>query len=141
MSQAYQLHENLQADTIALGASALCDVLLMNDATWPWVILVPRRPCIREAYELTDIDQLQLMRESSTLSRGLMEHFAGDKLNVAALGNMVPQLHVHHIVRFQRDSAWPAPIWGKQPAVPYASEALAKRVDELRAIVQAVQAV
>ncbi len=141
MSQGYQLHERLQADTIALGVSSLCDILLMNDKTWPWLVLVPRRPGTRETYELADTDQLQLMRESAVLGQGLMEHFGGDKLNVAALGNLVPQLHIHHIVRFQGDPAWPAPVWGKQPAIPYDSEALAQRVDELRSIVQAVQAV
>ncbi|OEY67241.1 HIT domain-containing protein [Marinobacter sp. X15-166B] len=141
MAQSYRLHDRLQADTVGLGVSALCDIRLMNDATWPWVILVPRRPAVRESYELADADQVQLMRESAALGRALMAHFGGDKLNVAALGNVVPQLHVHHIVRFNSDPAWPAPVWGKQPVVPYGREALTQRIAELSTVVQAVQAV
>ncbi|MGC8119170.1 HIT domain-containing protein [Marinobacter sp. VGCF2001] len=125
----FRLHERLAADTHKLGQSRLCDVLLMNDSTWPWIILVPRVPDIREIYQLAGEDQQRLLEESSLLSEAMMELFGGDKMNVAALGNMVPQLHLHHIVRFGGDPAWPGPVWGKQPPVPY-SEA---QMDSIKA--------
>lgn len=115
----FQLHPRLAADTIGLGYTRLCEVRLMNDRTWPWVILVPAVPAIREIYELDVKAQQRLLLESSALSRQMMALFSGDKINVAALGNMVPQLHLHHIVRFDGDPAWPAPVWGKQAPVPY----------------------
>src|SRR3546814_9922882 len=86
----------------------------MNDAQFPWLILVPRREALREIYELSLSDQQLLLRESSTLGLALMDMFVGDKLNIGALGNMVPQLHLHHIVRHVGDPAWPAPVWGRQ---------------------------
>ncbi|HEA53817.1 hypothetical protein LCGC14_0650620 [marine sediment metagenome] len=122
----YRLHDRLAADTISLGRSALCEIRLMNDQTWPWVLLVPALAGIREIYELTPEQQQRLIQESSALSRGMMEVFGGDKMNVAALGNMVPQLHLHHIVRFEGDPAWPGPVWGKQPPVPYDDKRLAE---------------
>ena len=115
----FQLHERLAADTHSLGRSRLCEILLMNDHSWPWIILVPAVPDIREIYQLGKEQQQRLLEESSTLSQGMMEIFGGDKMNVAALGNMVPQLHLHLIVRFEGDPAWPGPVWGKQPPVPY----------------------
>ncbi|MDC0661991.1 HIT domain-containing protein [Marinobacter sp. SS21] len=134
MTADFRLHEQLSADTITLGTSALCDIRLMNDATWPWVLLVPRRLGVREIYELGAADQAQLWRESSALGEGMMRVFGGDKLNVAALGNMVPQLHLHHIVRYVGDPAWPAPVWGKQPAVPYEARALERRLQDLEPV-------
>lgn len=131
----FQLHDRLQADTVQIGSTDLCEVLLMNDSAWPWVVLVPRREGIREIYELPDADQVQLLKESSTLGQGLMALFGGDKLNIGALGNMVPQLHLHHIVRFEGDPAWPAPVWGKQAPVPYRADQLAQRLDELKPVV------
>ncbi|MCM0611769.1 HIT family protein [Marinobacter sediminum] len=121
----FQLHDRLAADTIDLGSSRLCEIRLMNERTWPWVVLVPAVAGIREIYELSGEQQQRLMEESSALSRGMMELFSGDKMNVAALGNMVPQLHLHHIVRFEGDPAWPGPVWGKQHPVPYADDELA----------------
>ncbi|MBZ2167807.1 HIT domain-containing protein [Marinobacter sp. F4216] len=120
----FHLHDRLAADTISLGRSQLCDIRLMNDRTWAWVILVPAVAGIREIYELSEQQQQRLLRESSLLSRGMMDVFSGDKMNVAALGNMVPQLHLHHIVRHENDPAWPGPVWGKQAPVPYASAEL-----------------
>jgi len=128
----FNLHQRLAADTLSLGRSRLCELRLMNDSAWPWVVLVPMRAGIREIYQLEEADQQRLLWESSELSRGMMEVFAGDKMNVAALGNMVPQLHLHHIVRFEGDPAWPAPVWGKQAPVPYDNATLA-RVGELLA--------
>lgn len=137
---AFELHPRLEADTIALGRSALCEVRLMNDRTWPWLLLVPRRPGIREIHELSEGDQQQLLRESSVLGKGLMETFDGDKLNVAALGNMVPQLHLHHIVRHDGDPAWPGPVWGVQAPVPYSDAELAEVRERLSPIFQALGA-
>ncbi len=130
----FELHPQLAQDCFALGDFPLSRLLLMNDANYPWVILVPRRPAIREIHELDDRDRQQLWDESAALSRWLMEIFKGDKLNVAALGNVVPQLHVHHIVRYKTDGAWPSPVWGKQPARPYAE---AERIRRIAQIVRA----
>lgn len=132
----FQLHERLAADTHNLGRSRLCEILLMNDRTWPWIILVPAVPDIREIYQLGKEQQQRLLEESSTLSQGMMEIFGGDKMNVAALGNMVPQLHLHHIVRFEGDPAWPGPVWGKQPPVPYEDGELEQIKEKLKPLLQ-----
>ncbi|MBE0484513.1 HIT domain-containing protein [Marinobacter sp.] len=134
----FQLHERLTADTHKLGYSRLCEVCLMNDKTWPWIILVPAVPGIREIYELKHNQQVRLVEESSVLSRGMMELFSGDKMNVAALGNMVPQLHLHHIVRYQGDPAWPGPVWGKQAPVPYTDDQLAEVSARLHPLLQSL---
>lgn len=118
------LHKQLEKDCIVLGQLDLCAVLLMPDANYPWLILVPQRENISEIYQLSDTDQQQLMRESSQVSYLLAELFEADKINVAALGNMVPQLHVHHVVRYKIDAAWPAPVWGALPAKKYSDVAL-----------------
>ena len=91
----------------------------MNDSQYPWFILVPQRDNIKEIYELSDKDQQQLNKESSFLSKLLANEYKADKMNVAALGNVVEQLHIHHIVRYKSDPSWPTPIWGKLPTVPY----------------------
>jgi diadenosine tetraphosphate (Ap4A) HIT family hydrolase len=124
-SQPFVLHSKLEADTIALGQSQLCEVRLMNDSHWPWVLLVPRLADVREIYQLPKAQQLRLADESSLLGEGMMKAFAGDKFNVAALGNMVPQLHLHHIVRYEGDAAWPGPVWGKVSPVAYDEQAIA----------------
>lgn len=116
---AFELDARLAADTLPFGDFPLCRILLMNDAQYPWWILVPRRVGVREIYELNDADQSQLLRESVLFGRALMQAYSGEKLNIAALGNVVPQLHIHHIVRFRDDPAWPAPVWGRAPAQPY----------------------
>lgn len=118
------LHKQLEKDCIVLGQLDLCAVLLMPDANYPWLILVPQRENISEIYQLSEADQQQLMRESSQVSRMLAELFEADKINVAALGNMVPQLHVHHVVRYKTDAAWPAPVWGALPVKKYDDVAL-----------------
>lgn len=119
------LHPRLEADCRVLGRFALCRLLLLLDANYPWFILVPDRDGVEEIHQLETEDQLQLMRESVALSRALVRAFTPDRLNVAALGNVVPQLHVHHVVRYRSDAAWPAPVWGRVPAIPYTSDALA----------------
>ena len=126
-----QLHPQLQQDCIYLGKLELCHLLLMNDSQYPWCILVPDRDNIKEFYELSNEEQLLLCRESSFLAAGMMAAFAGDKMNVAALGNVVAQLHVHHIVRFRSDPAWPAPVWGKLPAQAYGKAALEQTIHTL----------
>lgn len=118
----FTLDPRLQQDTICLGEFPLSLLLLMNDVSYPWLILVPKRAGIREIYQLAPADQQQLLRESSHLAETLAALFRPDKLNIAALGNVVPQLHLHHVVRFGTDPAWPAPVWGKTPAVPYRPE-------------------
>jgi diadenosine tetraphosphate (Ap4A) HIT family hydrolase len=120
----FTLHPQLQQDCIELGRFSLCRLLLLNDSRYPWCILVPQRDGIREIHELEADDQRQLLEESVRLGRFLAEEFRAHKLNVAALGNMVPQLHVHHIVRYSHDRAWPRPVWGLGEALPYSPEGL-----------------
>ena len=115
----FSLHPRLLADCIELGDLPLCKLLLMNDCQYPWFILVPRKSEITEIYELSQVDQQQLAKESAILAETLMKHYEGDKMNIAALGNVVSQLHIHHVVRFKIDPSWPDPIWGKFKAVPY----------------------
>jgi diadenosine tetraphosphate (Ap4A) HIT family hydrolase len=119
---AFTLHPQLMKDCVPLGTFPLCRVLLMNDANYPWFILVPQREGLREVHELNEADLYLLMHESVAFSRALTLIFKPDKLNIAALGNVVSQLHVHHIVRYDTDPAWPAPVWGKLPAKPYDKE-------------------
>lgn len=118
----FELHPQLAKDCIEICDFELCKVLLMNDKQYPWFILVPQRADIRETIDLSEAEQQLLWQESAKMSHILKDVFSPDKLNVAALGNMVPQLHVHHIARFTTDAAWPAPVWGKHPAVPYTDE-------------------
>lgn len=122
----FSLDPQLERDTVRLAALPLCDLLLMNDANYPWLILVPRRASIRELIELNGHDQQQYQLESNMISQLLRGQFKADKLNIAALGNIVSQLHIHHIARFHHDSAWPKPVWGVLPPLPYASTELAK---------------
>lgn len=128
----FRLHPQLAQDCEILGRFELCHLLLMRDANYPWCILVPDREEITEIYQLSPEDQQQLMRESSLLACAMAKTFSADKMNVAALGNVVPQLHVHHIVRRRGDPAWPAPVWGRVPARPYSGTALREAVDRLR---------
>jgi diadenosine tetraphosphate (Ap4A) HIT family hydrolase len=121
----FTLHPQLQKDGIPIGDFPLSHLLLLNDARYPWFILVPRRQAITEIYELSEAEQQQLLRESSQLGRFLMDSFRGDKLNIGALGNLVPQLHLHHIVRYRSDAAWPRPVWGVGTAVPFLPEEVA----------------
>ena len=130
----FVLDSRLHQDTLALGDFPLCRLLLSNDSNYPWFILVPRRPGISEVFDLSADDQLQLWQETSFLSKTLKVVFGADKLNVAALGNVVSQLHMHVIVRKRNDIAWPAPVWGKHPAVPYAEEQFVAIREQLRAV-------
>lgn len=128
----FSLHPQLAKDCQDLGRFELCRLLLMDDALYPWFILVPERENLHELHELTDADRAQLWAESALLSRALVKGFAPDKLNVAALGNQVQQLHLHHIVRYRHDPAWPQPVWGKLPAKPY----FGAEAEKLRALMR-----
>lgn len=123
------LHPQLANDCQVLGWMPLSCLLMMNNATVPWCILVPERQGVSEIYHLSQEDQQVLVRESAALGECLMELFHGDKLNIAALGNLVPQLHVHHVVRFRTDPAWPDPVWGKLASKPYSPEKMLQTGD------------
>ena len=123
----FSLHPQLEADTTCVGDLPLTRVLLSNDANYPWLILVPRLPGIAEAIDLEENAQNQLTTEIARVSAALKEVTACDKLNIAAIGNVVPQLHVHVIARWKSDVAWPKPVWGAAPAKPY-DEAVRNRL-------------
>ena len=114
-----KLHPQLKKDCIELGEFTLCSLLLLNDSNYPWFILLPNRAGITETHHLSEVDQQQLMTESMFFSQCLEQIFHPDKLNIAALGNVVAQLHIHHIARFTTDACWPAPVWGAVSAIPY----------------------
>lgn len=122
-SSTFAMHPQLSADTFVLGDWPLCRVLRMNDRLYPWVILVPRVADVREIIDLAEADQQQLMTEIARASRTLKTLLNPDKLNAAALGNAVPQLHVHVIARYKTDPAWPRPIWGVKPPVAFGDDA------------------
>jgi diadenosine tetraphosphate (Ap4A) HIT family hydrolase len=115
----WTLDPRIEVDTVAIGDLALCRLRLMNDASYPWVLLVPRRTGAVEIAELDADDRTQLMDEIVAVSRALKTITGCDKINVASLGNVVPQLHVHVIARSQGDAAWPKAVWGAVPARPY----------------------
>jgi diadenosine tetraphosphate (Ap4A) HIT family hydrolase len=128
----FVLHERLAADTVRLLSLPLCELLLMNDARYPWCILVPRVAGATEIIDLSVADQTQLQRESVALQQALRDLYRPDKLNVAMLGNVVPQLHVHHLARFRSDATWPAPVWGRGSALPYPAALREERAAALR---------
>ncbi|WP_397449387.1 HIT family protein [Pseudomonas sp. NA-150] len=130
----FVLDSRLAQDTAVIGDFPLCRLLLSNDSNYPWFILVPRRPDISEVFQLVTADQLQLWQETTALAQVLKDSFNADKLNIAALGNVVSQLHMHVIVRFREDAAWPSPVWGKHPAQPYTAEQLSSIRDRLRGV-------
>ncbi|MGH8079137.1 MAG: HIT domain-containing protein [Lysobacter sp.] len=128
----WQLHPQLGDDTHPVAQFDLSELRLMDDANHPWLILVPR---VDGATELVDLDETQqqtLTREIARTSRALQNAFAPHKLNIAALGNLVPQLHVHVIARYREDIAWPRPVWGMATAQPYSPEMLVQRIRRLQ---------
>lgn len=127
----FSLHPQLIADARTLGDFSLSRLLLMDDARYPWLILVPRRVDLLEICDLSDRDQQQLMLELSVVMRRVRETLTPDKLNVAAIGNLVPQLHLHVVARFIGDAHWPRPVWGLGEAMPYSAAARAARIREL----------
>lgn len=129
---AWHLHPQLADDTTPVIELPLCEVRLMDDANHPWLVLVPRVAGITEIIDLDAAQRLRLSEEIDSACRALRTLFNPDKLNVAALGNMVPQLHVHVIARYRSDIAWPRPVWGAANARPYAPEELIERINALR---------
>ncbi len=115
----FALDERLERDTLAIGDMPLSRVLLMNDARWPWLILVPRREGLVELTDLEASDRARLIEEAALAAGFLKAHAKADKINVGALGNVVRQLHLHVVARLVGDAAWPGPVWGFGGAVPY----------------------
>jgi diadenosine tetraphosphate (Ap4A) HIT family hydrolase len=127
----FQLHPRLQQDCIPIGRFDLCQLLMMNDSQYPWFILVPEIADVSELYQLDNAQRILLMEESCYLAKNLAELFNADKMNVANIGNIVSQLHIHHIVRYQIDIAWPAPVWGKFAPVPYTDQQITKQIKRI----------
>lgn len=130
----FTLDSRLQQDCLLVGDFPLCHLLLMNDASYPWFILVPRREEVSELFQLDAADQRQLWHETTLLAETLKDTFAADKMNVATLGNVVSQFHMHVIVRRRDDAAWPAPVWGRHPAQPYSEQQVGQVIDKLRLV-------
>jgi diadenosine tetraphosphate (Ap4A) HIT family hydrolase len=128
----WSLHPQLARDTVSLGDLPLARVLVVNDANWPWLLLVPRRRGVREIIDLDEVEQGQLMTEITRVARAMKSVTACDKLNIAALGNVVSQLHVHIIARREGDAGWPRPVWGAAPAVAYEKAVLEQFMEDLR---------
>jgi diadenosine tetraphosphate (Ap4A) HIT family hydrolase len=129
---AWSLHPQLMQDTIDIGDLPLCKVLVIKDANYPWLMLVPRRPEKVEIIDLDEVEQAQLMAEVSRAARALKDITKCDKLNIAALGNMVPQLHVHVIARRIGDAAWPRPVWGAVPPLAHDAAEVQHFISALR---------
>lgn len=127
----FPLDPRLEADTHPLAELGLSRLLLMDDARFPWLILVPRIAGARELLDLDAADRATLLDEVTGVSRALESRLRPDKLNVAALGNVVPQLHVHVIARFATDAAWPNPVWGHGEREPYPGEERQRRIADL----------
>jgi diadenosine tetraphosphate (Ap4A) HIT family hydrolase len=126
------LDARLEADTRPVASLALCDVRLMNDARFPWLVLVPRHPGLVEITDLSAGEQATLWQEANRAAAALRAVAPCDKLNLGALGNIVRQLHVHVVARCEGDVAWPGPVWGHGRALPYAEASLTARMDALR---------
>ncbi|AZF01650.1 Diadenosine tetraphosphate (Ap4A) hydrolase [Pseudomonas orientalis] len=133
----FALDQRLQQDTVTIGDFPLCRLLLSNDSNYPWFILVPRINAISEVFQLDVADQQRLWQETTSLAQLLNDGLGADKMNIGALGNVVSQLHVHVIVRKRDDAAWPAPVWGRHPAVPYRPEQVAAIRSRLRELLPA----
>ena len=129
---AFVLHPQLERDTTPLGDLPLSRVLIINDANYPWLLLVPRRAETVELIELSEVERAQLMTEIALVSSALKEVTECDKLNVAALGNAVPQLHVHIIARRKTDKAWPKPVWGAVPPISHDAKELDRFMEAMK---------
>lgn len=124
----FTLHPRLAADSLAVGDLRLSSVRLMNDARYPWLLLVPQRPDIVEILDLSAAERAELMAETAAAATALRHLFSPYKLNIAAIGNRVPQLHMHVVARFEADEAWPEPVWGRGTPQPYAEAVAAQRI-------------
>lgn len=132
MPSAWSLHPQLEKDTVNIGDLPLSRVLVINDANYPWLLLVPRRADVIEIVDLDEVAQAQLMTEINRVARALQDVTKPDKLNVAALGNVVPQLHVHIIARRRSDAAWPRPVWGVVPPLAHDPQEVEAFINALR---------
>ena len=130
----FQLHPTLEKDTILIKDLKLCRVLLSKNALYPWLVLVPRKPDLVEMIDLNDADQTLLMQEISQVSKLVQKLFKADKLNVAALGNMVPQLHIHVIARYKTDLVFPKPVWVDSRSEAYKAGEAEKIIAEIAAL-------
>ena len=128
----FVLHPQLEKDSVLVTELTLCSVRLINDINYPWLILVPQVAEISDIIDLSDAQQQILWQESALVSRVLKHLFTPDKLNVAALGNMVSQLHLHHIVRYKDDISWPRPVWGQVPLKLYSNQQLSKQIELIK---------
>jgi diadenosine tetraphosphate (Ap4A) HIT family hydrolase len=128
----FELDPRLAADTEDVGTLGLCRVMLMNDARYPWLILVPQQAGLIELGDLNRDDRICLMDEIEAASAALTRLYTPEKINTGALGNIVRQLHIHIVARNTGDPAWPGPVWGHSPALPYADDALKARVAQIR---------
>jgi len=128
----YKLHPKLAQDTFSIGEYELSEVRLMNDTRYPWVILVPKRLNVDEIYQLDEQEQQRLIYESSFTAQQMMQLFSAEKMNVAAIGNVVEQLHLHHVARFTTDVTWPLPVWGIGEALAYSDVAAKAMLSQLR---------
>ncbi|MBI4274048.1 MAG: HIT domain-containing protein [Rhizobiales bacterium] len=128
----WSLHPQLARDTINIGDLPLSQVLVIKDANYPWLLLVPRKIGIIEVIDLDEVEQAQLMTEVARVARSLKAVTECDKLNIAALGNVVPQLHIHVIARQQSDAAWPKPVWGALPALAHDPAELDRFISAIR---------
>ncbi len=134
----FKLDDRLAGDSVPVTDLPLSTVRLMNERSWPWLVLVPRRPGLIEIIDLDPADRLTLMEEIVRAAEALSRLYRPDKMNVAALGNVVPQLHVHIIARFRGDPAWPRPVWGVKPIPePYGETALSEAVRRIAAVLEA----
>ncbi len=133
----FALHPDLIRDTVEVARLTLCRVGLMNDANYPWLILSPMLPGLRDFHDVPARHHAALMREIAYASRALQQAFAPDKINVAALGNVTPQLHIHVVARFAGDPAWAKPVWGIVPARPYEAAAMGETIAKIRTALNA----
>lgn len=130
----FELHSQIKKDSLFVRDLPLSQLRLNNQETVPWLLLIPKRSSIREIYELSQSDRIQLMEEITQTSNALVELFQPDKINVGALGNLVPQLHIHVIARFARDEAWPSPVWGQLSVKTYSPESSGAIIVKLNAL-------
>ncbi|MFT5702665.1 MAG: diadenosine tetraphosphate (Ap4A) HIT family hydrolase [Rickettsiales bacterium] len=128
----FELHNQLKKDTILVKDLKLCQVLLIKNALYPWFVLVPRKPDLVEIIDLSKDDQILLMEEISLVSQQIKENFKADKLNIAALGNMVPQLHIHIIARFRSDETFPNPVWVSSKMAEYEEEEIQRIIEIMK---------
>jgi diadenosine tetraphosphate (Ap4A) HIT family hydrolase len=132
MSDDFELHPQLAADSLPVLDLPLLHLRLLNDSQYPWLVGIPRRAQLREIDELEATDQGLWLEETIAVMRVLRQVFNPHKINVAALGNQVPQLHVHYIARYTDDPAWPKPVWGLHPAQAYIPARAEQRIQNIR---------